>query len=234
MIRRVKSMEEFVDLPNSGIPAQKIRALLFAYGTEYEFCRFFHSDDFIISELGGEFVVCEIGCNSDYDELSEFFGFCGFTKIFCSERVGEQLSERLRCKCEIVNLMRFAGQGVLCETEHNSSLSEVYETLKLAFDIEFEPWYLDMSHRIRHGITSVRRLENSVLAIQHNLNGEALLSQIVTVPQGRNKGNAARLIRAVCAELYPSAVFVLCHDELTEFYKRVGFLQDGIYLQLLK
>lgn len=234
MIRRVKSVEEFADLPNSGILAQKIRALMFAYGIEYEFCRFYYSDDFFISELGGEFVVSEIGCNPNCDELSEFFEFCGFTKIFCSECVGEHLSENIQCKREIVNLMRFVGRGVMCGTEHNPPLSEVYETLKSAFDIEFELWYVDMSHRIRHGITSVRRLEDSVLVIQHNLNGEALLSQIVTAPQGRNKGNAARLIRAVCAELYPNAVFVLCLDELVEFYTKVGFSHDGRYLQLLK
>ncbi len=232
MIRRVEST--FANLPDSGILAQKIRALMFAYGTEYEFCRFYYSDDFIISELDGEFVVSEIGCNPNYDELSEFFGFCGFSKIFCSKRVGERLSEHIRCKCEIVNLMRFAGQEILCETESNPPLSEVYEILKSAFDIKFEPWYVDMSHRIRHGITSVRRLGDSILTIQHNLNGEALLSQIATSPKGRNKGNATRLIRAVCAELYPSAVFVLCHNELVEFYKKVGFLQDDIYLQLLK
>lgn len=232
MIRRVESA--FANLPDSGILAQKIRALMFAYGTEYEFCRFYYSDDFFISELGGEFVVSEIDCNPNCDELSEFFGFCGFSKIFCSKRVGERLPEHIRCKREIVNLMRFAGQGVMYETERNPPLSEVYKTLKLAFDIEFEPWYLDMSHRIRHGISAVRRLGDSVLAIQHNLNGEALLSQIATAPQGRNKGNATRLIRAVCAELYPSAIFVLCRNELVEFYKKVGFFQDDIYLQLLK
>lgn len=232
MIRRITSA--FANLPGSGILAQKIRALMLAYGTEYEFCRFYCSDDFFISELGGEFVVSEIGCNPNYDELSEFFGFCGFSKIFCSECVGERLSEHIGCKREIVNLMRFAGQGDICETEHNPPLSEVYEILKSAFDIEFESWYVDMSHRIRHGITFVRRLGDSVLTIQHNLNGEALLSQVATAPQGRNKGNATRLIRTVCAELFPSAVFVLCSDELAEFYQKIGFSYNGRYLQLLK
>ncbi|MDE7399131.1 MAG: hypothetical protein K2N06_06330 [Oscillospiraceae bacterium] len=234
MIRRVKSAEDLANLPDSGILAQKIRALLLSYGTKYEFCRFFYSADFFISELSSEFVVSEIGCNPDYDELADFFGFCGFAKIFCSESVGEQLSERIYCENEIVNLMRFDGCGIPCETEHNPPLSEVYEILKSAFDIEFEPWYVDMSHRIRHGISAARRLGDSILVIQHNLNGEALLSQIVTAPQERNKGNATQLIRAVCAELSPSAVFVLCHDELTGFYTNVGFSPQGRYCQLSK
>lgn len=234
MIRCVKSVEELSDLPYLGITAQKIRALLLAYGIEYDFCRFYFSDEFFISELSGEFVVSEIGCNPDCEELAEFFGYYGFTKIFCSEYVGEQLVENIRCRCEIVNLMRFSGCGIPCETEHNPPLSEIYEVLKSAFDIEFESWYVDMSHRIRHGITAARRLGDSVLVIQHNLNGEALLSQIVTTPQGRNKGNATRLIRAVCAELSPNAVLVLCHNELVEFYTKVGFWREVRYLQLFK
>lgn len=232
MIRRAQSAEELAKLPTCGVLAQKIRALLLSYGTKYEFCRFFYSDDFFISELSGEFVVSEIGCSPDYNELAEFFSFCGFAEIFCSVDSGEQLSKRIQCKSEIVNLMRFDGCGILCKTERNSPLSEIYEILKSAFDIEFEPWYVDMSHRIRHGISAARRLENTVLVIQHDLNDEALLSQIVTTPQGRNKGNATRLIHAVCAELSPSAVFVLCRDELTGFYTKVGFSPQGRYCQL--
>lgn len=234
MIRRVKFAEEITGLLDSGILAQKIRALLFSYETKYEFCRFFCSSDFIISELSGSFVVSEIGSNPDCDELAEFFGFCGFTEIFCSESVGEQLSDRVSCKNEIVNLMRFDGRGIPCETEHNPPLSEIYEILKSAFDIDFESWYVDMSHRIRHGISAARRLGDSVLVIQHNLNDEALLSQIATAPRSRNKGNATRLIRAVCAELSPSSVFVLCRDDLAEFYAKLGFLQSGRYCQFSK
>lgn len=234
MIRRAQFSEELAKLPDSGILAQKIRALLLSYGIKYEFCRFFYSDDFIISELSGSFVVFEIGCDYDFDELAEFFSFCGFSEIFCSERVGEQLSKMIYCKNEIVNLMRFTGCKTPCETEHNPPLSEIYEVLKSAFDIEFEPWYLDMSHRIRHGISAAQRLGDSVLVIQHNLNGEALLSQIATSPQKRNKGNATQLIRAVCAELSPSDVFVLCRDDLTGFYINVGFSPQGRYCQLSK
>lgn len=234
MIRRVRFPSELENLPISGILPQKIRALLLAYGTEYEFCRFYQSEDFTISEQNGSFVVSEIGTNPGYDELAEFFAFFGFTEIFCSERAGEQISEKIHCSCESVNLMRFEGFAAPCGAVENPSLAEVFEVLKTAFDIEFEPWYLDMSHRIRHGVSTVRKLEDSVLAIQHNLNGEALLSQICTLPKSRGKGNATRLIRSVCAELSPSVVFVLCRDELTEFYMKAGFLQEGRYFQLQK
>lgn len=221
-------------MPDSGILAQKIRALLLSYDMKYEFCRFYCSNDLIISEMSGSFVVSEIGCYPDFDELSDFFALCGFSEIFCSEDAGKHLSKRLKCKSEIVNLMRYTGCGIPYETEHNPALSEIYEILKSAFDIDFETWYVDMSHRIRHGISAARRIENSVLVVQHNLNGEALLSQIATAPRFRNKGNAARLISAVCAELSPSTVFILCRDDLIEFYTKIGFSKEGRYFQLCK
>ncbi|MDE6733452.1 MAG: GNAT family N-acetyltransferase [Oscillospiraceae bacterium] len=84
-----------------------------------------------------------------------------------------------------------------------------------------------MSHRIRHNVAAARRLGDSALIIQHDLNGEALLSQIATLPSSQNRGNASRLISAVCAELSPSEVFVICEDSLKEFYRKIGFELAG-------
>ena len=41
MIARLDTAEQLSALPEKGIEAQKIRALLKAYGTSYDFCRFF-------------------------------------------------------------------------------------------------------------------------------------------------------------------------------------------------
>lgn len=131
--------------------------------------------------------------------------------------------------------MRFDGVGKPYPVKNDPPLGEVYEVLKTAFDIEFEPWYLDMSHRIRHGVSSFRMLEGSVLAVQHNLNGEALLSQIATLPEARRHGNASRLILSVCAELAGSAVYLVCGDELKGFYERIGFRRErGAYCLNIK
>lgn len=224
MIRRVSSENELLKLPKRGVEAQKIRALLRAYGTKYDFCRFFVSDYFILCEMNGGFVVCEISENSDVDELADFFGFGGFSEIFCSKELGERLQKRLKCTAKTVNLMRFSGEGAECaEVEKTPPLDDVYKILKTAFDIEYESWYADMSHRIRHNVAAARKLGDSALIIQHDLNGEALLSQIATAPASRNRGSASKLISAVCAEYLNSEVFVLCEDVLTDFYCRIGF-----------
>lgn len=224
MIKRVYSPEELSSLPPNGVEAQKIRALLTAYGTKYDFCRFFVSESVILCETDGSFVLCEYTDNCDVNELAEFISFHGFSEIFCSKKLGKLLLELLYCPFQEVFLMRFHGKAVPCkDIKKSPSLDEVYGILKTAFDIEYEPWYADMSHRIRHGVSSARVLGSSALIIQHNLNGEVLLSQIATLPEHRGQGGASRLIKGVCAELSASDVYVLCEDKLLSFYSGLGF-----------
>lgn len=230
MIKRVSSDEELLRFwENSGVfrdrsdvEAHKIYALWLCYGAKYDFCRFYTADGAVICGQGGSFVVSDHG-ECDYDEMSEFFAVSGFSEIFCSERAGTALSENMRCAVNDVYLMRFNGVGVPCETENDTPLKEFYGILNTAFDIEFEPWYLDMSHRIRHGVTRTRRLGSSVLVIQHELFGCALISQVATASGERRKGGASRLISAVCAELSESAVYVICEEMLRGFYEKNGF-----------
>lgn len=224
MIKRVHIPEDLAHLPQNGIEAQKIRALLLAYGTKYEFCRFYVSEDVILCETDGSFVTCEVGKPDDLSELADFFGFNGFSEIFCSDSLGNRLSSYLKCGSQKVNLMRFCGVPVRsAETETEPPLDKVFKILSSSFDIDYEHWYVDMSHRIRHNVARARILGSSALIIQHDLNGEALLSQIATLPSERGRGNASQLISAVCAELCNSDVFVICEDELLPFYRKIGF-----------
>lgn len=233
MIRRVTSDEE-LGIIREGYPffkdkanaeALKIYALWLCYGTKYDFCRFYIADGAVIGSQDGSFVVSENpGCEEcDFEEMAAFFSMNGFNDIFCSERVGEKLSENMRCVLNKVHLMRFVGTGVPRMTEDNTPLEEFYGILKMGFDIDFEPWYLDMSHRIRHGVSQTRKLDGSVLVIQHNLFGSALISQVATLPENRGKGMASRLLSAVCAELSESEIFVICEDRLCGFYEKNGF-----------
>lgn len=224
MIKRAYSSEELSQLPHKGIEAHKIRALLLSYGTKYDFCRFYASEDIILCEMDGSFVVCETGKIGDISELADFIAFNGFTEIFCSETIWEMLSCKLKCCSKRVDLMRFCGTPVGCaEVETEPPLDKVYKILSSSFEIDYEKWYVDMSHRIRHNVAKARKLGSSALVIQHNLNGEALLSQIATIPKERGCGSASRLISSVCAELSESDVYVICEDKLVPFYRKIGF-----------
>lgn len=226
MIKRAFFEGDMKYLPLENVWAQKIRALMLSYGTKYDFCRFyvgeFQAGRAFLGELNGSVVLSESG-KCDFEEIAEFLTFSGFSELFCSENAGRSLSRMLPWNLQIVNIMRFVGKAQPYDIETEPMLDNVYKILKTAFDIEYEPWYLDMSHRIRHGVSAFRVMNGSALAIQYNINGEALLSQVATIPEMRGKGNARRLISAVCAELSESEVYVICKDELLEFYGKSGF-----------
>ena len=120
--------------------------------------------------------------------------------------------------------MRFCGTPVCCsEVVTDPPLDEVFGILASSFEIDYEHWYVDMSHRIRHNVAKARKHDGSALIVQYDINGEALLSQIATLPEQRGRGSASRLISSACAELSPSDVYVICEDKLLPFYSRIGF-----------
>ena len=227
MIKRVFSGEELRFLPLNGVEAQKIRSLYAAYGTGYEFCRFFCQGNSFLAALDGDIVLHD-GENADYEELADFLTACGFRSLFCSENAEFFLRKHIKTEFCAVNLMRFEGTPLMEKLVCYPMLEEVYFVLKTGFDIEFEPWYLDISHRIRHGISRCYMLEGCcALAVQYNTNGEALLSQVAVLPERRGEGLGTRFVRAVCGELAPSEVYVLCEDGLKGFYEKAGFVFCG-------
>lgn len=235
MIKRISSEDELLVLTKSGIEAQKIRALFKSYGTDYDFCSFYKSDNFIITRFYDEFVICKYdeADNNILDELGEFLIFSGFSKILCAEDVGETLNDMLLLNCKKLNVMEFCGEyPKVCDNVTELSLTEAYDILKTSFEINYEPWYLDMSHRIRHGVSKLYGNDSSVLCVQHNLCGEALLSQIATIPEKRGQGKASELILSVCKTLCNSKVFLLCEDKHLSFYKRLGFIQSEFKCEL--
>ncbi len=231
MIKQIFTAEEFSALPEKGIEAGKIHALYNAYGTQYQFCRFYRQGDHYISALDGSFVLC--GECTDYRELSEFLNMNGFAEVFCSEVTANALSAALKCDVSYINLMRFAGGAIETVFNDEPSLSEVYSIISEGFDIPFEPWYLDMSHRVRHGVTRCAVLaDKASLVIQHDINGEALISQVACRKESRGKGYASQLVISVAASLAPSEVYVLCDDRLIPFYEKCGFKPVSVYCVL--
>ncbi|MGN0700822.1 MAG: GNAT family N-acetyltransferase [Oscillospiraceae bacterium] len=206
-------------MPPHGIEAQKIRSLYNAYGAGYDFCRFYRAEGCFISVLDNSAVVC--GECLDTEELRDFLLMCGVSDVFGEAALADKLCPPF--SRSDVNLMRFCSE-ISPEISHSSpKLSEAYDILKTAFPIDFEPWYLDMSHRIRHGVSSLAANGASCLCVQYDLNGEVLLSQIATLPEQRSKGYARRLINSVCASLPNREIFVLCEHGLLDFYKKIGF-----------
>lgn len=221
MIAQIFDEKQFCALPEEGVEAQKIRALLNAYGLKYDFCRFYISEDCFISILDSFAVLC--ADKADYSELADFFRMSGVSEVFCSAYSADELCRQFPFNRKDINCMRFMGTPQKTEIDYSPSLQECYDILSTSFSLDHDSWYLDMSHRIRHGVTRLSKRGHSCLCIQHTINGEALLSQIATIPEYRNRGEATALILGVCDELREYDIFVICEDELVPFYQKLGF-----------
>lgn len=220
MTERVYSAEQISGLPEHGVEAQKIRALFLAYGGGYDFCRFFRHGGTFLAALDGSFVIAEQP-GADIEELAQFLALHGFTDIFCSEYMGQALIPLLNAEFTPVSLMEYAGEkGGALPAE--CSPSEAWRVISSRFAIPFEPWYLDMSHRVRHGISRCISDGRAALVIQHAINGEALISQVSVLPEYEGQGIAGALLRQVSAAL-PESVQVVCEDSLCGFYERCGY-----------
>lgn len=231
MIKRILCERELGALPLTGVEPQKIRALCRAYGFEYDFCRVYAQGERAFLSLLDGSAVLWAAQGADFGELADFLRMNGFSELFCGGEAARELSARLGLAPRQALLMRFDGRTQEFPVDYSPQLSDVYAIVGQAFGMEFEPWYLDLSHRIRHGVSTAALAGRSALVIQHRANGEALLSQVATDPLYRGQGSASKLILGVCAALSPDRVFVLCERRLEGFYARLGFtVQDVKYI----
>lgn len=225
MIERIYTKEDLLDLPEHGVEAQKIRALWLAYGSQWDFCRFFRQGSAYLAALDGSFVICdENGC--DTDELSGFLLAGGFSDIICSVDSGLKIGRSLGIEPKIVNLMTYAGAYHSSKLPTEVQPGEIWNVIEKRFSPAFEPWYLDMSHRVRHGVTKCFSDGKAALVLQHDINNEALISQVCVLPDDEGKGYASGLLRKVCQDL-SSTVQVVCEDELRGFYEKCDFIKTA-------
>ena len=222
MIERIYADEQLSGLPEHGVEAQKIRALWLAYGAKWDFCRFFQQEDTFLAALDSSFVLCE-SANTDYKELAEFLSICGFSDIICSEYSGKMLSGLMEANFHKVNVMTYRGSKCEGELPAEVQPSEIWDIIEKRFSPAFEPWYLDMSHRVRHGVSRCFSDGKAALVVQHDINNEALISQVCVLPEDEGNGYASSLLCRVCRNLSSNAQ-VICEDKLCRFYEKNGFI----------
>lgn len=221
---------------------EKIRSLADAYGFGYDFCRFWAQDGgAVIGSYYGEATVAACGRigKARSAELAAFIGCGQFVRALMPYSLYEKTggvpgAEKL--------LLMKAGNGikktddidkVLTGTE--VSIGEIYEIAKSGFDIDFNKWYTDTSHMLRHGSARLYALDGASCAVRMFASGGiSYLSYICTVPGERGKGLAGRLIAHICAQEAGSGneVFLFCAEELEGFYRKCGFEPAGEAVQI--
>lgn len=205
---------------------KKIRSLLCAYGVKYPFCRLYEC-------IGGYFLIYESSLiadvnNADVKELSEFIVM---VKPVSVEISGEVC---LRLGNEYTSKRRTLFQGVKNDNNINevgltvnTSLGKCYDILCESFGItEYEAWYADISHKIRHGVSNIWLYDNTTVTMQFDVGGFVFVSHIATSKSGRGKGTARNLLYYLCSKFEDETkkIHLFALDERTSFYIDIGFL----------
>ncbi len=215
MITRITEKEELEAALSAFSPdvfTGKIKALYEAYGFSYPFLKFFRSERAVIAFYYASAVIC----GEADEEISQFCSISGITDLLISHGGSPD---------SILYILQYVGGGSYADLKTDAPYEKVYNILKDGFQIDFESWYTDTCHNVRHGISEIYTLEDAATATKmFSIDGIALLSLVAVKKEHRKRNYGRRIIEAAAERLSPeNRVFVICEKELVPFYKKCGF-----------
>ncbi|MBQ5333751.1 MAG: GNAT family N-acetyltransferase [Oscillospiraceae bacterium] len=216
----------------------RINAACDAYGTGYDFCRLYRFGKGSGLIYNSSCVLC--GDCDDSEEISDFIMINSPETVECPPSFGERLY-----------LPSFEGRRrILFERRilpddddipEAASLMDMYDIVRDAFgNMEFDLWYADMSHRIRHGVSRAFMYHGvSCACVDFVYEGAAYISQVATLSDERGKGYAGKLLDMISRMLLNEGNIprLWAFEELEGFYRKAGFVpiaEDCFYININK
>lgn len=221
--------ERYLQKPNPY--ACRILSQLLAYGTGERFLEYWvqlenDKPRAVISRMDGNMTVF---CEKSNEELTEFIQAVGYSTILADSQVFPQYWNG-----EI--LMSFVGKAetkISDSIDFNPSIREIYPILESCrgegFEVpDFDSFYPDMSHRVRHNLSRVLALRLNGKAVACCLtsaetDSSAIISGVACLPEFRHRGYASTLVAEMIKALGNREIFVFCRKELISFYSKLGF-----------
>lgn len=210
---------------------RRILSYLHAYGTGYDFCRFFVNDSGgVILLINSTMLV--VGKEFEREELVTFAQMNRPFRIEGSDCAIEILTgidgyKRLH---RTIFKLKSDNMSVIDKQDINfdPKLDDVYEILTEGFPnlLDYKLWLADTSHRVRHGISRVFTYKGATTAsITYDMNGFVLISQVATKISARGSGYARIFLKwlADYVEKQNKTAFLYALDTRESFYREIGF-----------
>ncbi len=214
--------------------AGRINAYMSAYGSNYDFCRFYCGENLLIMNYDGEHFIYGDSC--DTDELLYFLKADGLFSATIDNVIFKQIENSLDgYKTEELYLMRYDNKVAVPENENayfTESYSEVFSVLKSAFsytDENYPRWYTDNCHRVRHNVSKLialydnEKISATCTVLYENRYG-CFISHIGVDRAMQGSGRGKALINSAKALLYGRRLTLLCKKDKVGFYKKCGFI----------
>lgn len=240
MIQQLKAFAELEPFKGDAF-ACRIRATAEAYGLDYPFARFWVQGEYAALCLLDDVLVLAVRPDAELEELDAFVQMTGARTVLCAEETARELPFSVSIAGEIMALDSIDTPEPACEW--TPGLRDIHALLcdceSASFvPPEFEPFYLDLSHRIRHGTArtvGVYQTEQlAACAICSACTDEAaVLSAVAVHPDFRRRGLGAQAVRSLAASLHRPKTYIFRADGENEaFYRALGFAGCGRFAEL--
>lgn len=235
MIEKIDSINKLYDFNKRDIFYTRIMSLAKAYGFNYDFATFYRQINknkitAIISKLDNDFTIC-IDADADIDELEEFCEIIGFNSLLTDESF---ISNRPYTQGAVMqSVKKIELHKSYVNIDRYPKLMELYNFLDYD-SVDFEAWYVDVSHRIRHGCAKAFSLnsDNQIVSsamLSSIYENTAILSAVQTNPQYRGLGFASTLVSEIICDFNGKVYLMRDENKNEQFYKALGFENCGIW-----
>ena len=232
MIARIdrKAAERLLEGAND-VFALKIASNLQAYDG-YDFHDVYGGQGLLIGRYYNDLVIRTEGAISEEaaEELALFLRVCGFKSALCGTETGMRLVGAGWDKAEESVVLKFSGvpDDVVPfeDIAVNPALDEVFPIIKDGFpDVDHDGWYVDMNHKIRHGVACVYLYNGATVTSAADMNGAVYLTLLASSKAVRGTGAAKNLLRSLGMqyEKQGKETYILCREGLVPFYNKAGF-----------
>ncbi len=234
MIKQIEDISQFNGYDLTDIYTVRILSLLNAYGCKYPFARFYRqvNDDravtAILSVLDKDITI-SFAENADRDELSRFVSVIGFDSVLCDETL--EIDSCYECGIVMKTDKSIEIPCNCTEIDEYPHLFDLYNFIDYG-EINFDSWYVDISHRIRHGAAKAFTLNMDEEIISSAIfssiyKKNAILTGVQTKPEFRKMGYGSALVSAMCCDFNGTVYLMRENGRNESFYKKLGFENIG-------
>lgn len=236
---------EYIDMLNpfsSTVFGCRIQSTAAAYGMNEPFAQFWTQDDKAAFCKLDEVLIMDAN-GADFDEIKDFITMTGASRMLCDLSAARNFDLPIDVRGEIMVYHQNKPMQAPGIFEINPSLREIHALLSECTSHtfvppEFEPFYMDMSHRIRHNTAAsvgVRQGETlvSCAICSAYTSDKAVLSAVAVSPDFRRKGFGYAALRGLISQLPQENIYIFrTHQENEEFYRKFGFTPCGEFAEL--
>lgn len=243
MIKKAEYKDALIGFGDSAFIC-RIRAAADAYGLSEPFAQFWVQDENAVICKLDDAVILEAGENADLDEIFEFIRMTGAKRLLCAENIAKQAGLPAACRGEVMQYRNTMPPAFPNSAEINPGIREIYALLRACetptfVPPEFEPFYLDLSHRIRHGaalaagIRCGGELVSCAVCIAKT-DSRAVVSAVAVKPEQQRKGFGSAALSALISQLKQENINIFrAENENEEFYRAFGFVSCGEFQELI-